>query len=178
MESVPIHRQVDTTSPISPTSFHTIIHPFDNLPMIRSHLRPHFVVYNAGMKLIDIKDYEIQYPKLAASFRAITVIYLQWTAPADEAFLAQSMALSAPTEEEESDACAQSIAGSEQSTQTAPGRVSSASNKRSWQADNNQMNLNEETPTKKTRSDKSGDEVMDVAQLAFNVGGSAWNQVL
>ena len=173
MESVPIHLQLDTTSPISPTSFRTIIHPFDNLPMIRSHIRPHFVIYNAGMKLIKTKDYGIQYPTLAVPFSTISVIYLRWTAPANETFLAQAMAPSAPTEEEESDACVQSIAGSEQSTQTALGRVSSASNKRSWQADNNQMNLNEETPTKKTRSDKSGDEVMDVAQLAFNVGGSA-----
>ena len=168
MDSVPIHLQINQNPPISPASFRTIVHPFDDLPIIRSHLRPHFVIYNAALKLVDNAEYQTQHPTLASSFKKILAIYLQWTIPPTEEFLNSRMASSAPSEEEESDACSSVTGLSAQTTQTALGRVSS-SKKRSHLGDNqDEMDFNEETPTKKSRSVKSGG-ILGVPQLAYDI---------
>jgi len=167
MDSVPIHLQINQHPPISPAFFRTFVHPFDDLPIIRSHLRPHFVIYNAALKLLDDADYQNQHPTLADSFEEILAIYLQWTAPPTEEFLNSSIAPPAPSEEEESDACSSVTGISVQSTQTAAGRVS-GSKKRSRLGDKqDEMELNEETPTKKSRSVKSGG-ILGVPQLAYD----------
>jgi hypothetical protein len=167
MDSVPIHLQIKQDPPISPAFFRTIVHPFDDLPIIRSHLRPHFVIYNAALKLVDNAEYQNQHPTLANSFEDIVAIYLQWTALPTEEFLNASIAPSAPLEEEESDACSAVTRLSVQTTQTAPGRVS-RSKKRSRLGDNqDEMDFNEETPTKKSRSVESGG-ILGVPQLAYD----------
>ncbi|KIK05673.1 hypothetical protein K443DRAFT_335197 [Laccaria amethystina LaAM-08-1] len=167
MDSVPIHLQIKQDPPISPAFFRTIVHPFDDLPIIRSHLRPHFVIYNAALKLLDNGQYQDQHPTLADSFEEILTIYFQWTAPPTDEFLNASIAPSAPEEEEESDACSAVTRLSVQTTQTAPGRVSGFK-KRSRLGDNqDEVDFNEETPTKKSRSVESGG-ILGVPQLAYD----------
>ena len=58
-------------------------HPFEGFPVLRSHLQPHFVIYNGGKKLFDLEGHEIialgkRYPGIAKMGH----LYNAWTQPA------------------------------------------------------------------------------------------------
>jgi hypothetical protein len=51
MKQVPIHRW-DGNLPVSPRSFKKFIYPFEDFPLIVSHVHPRFVIYDAARKLV------------------------------------------------------------------------------------------------------------------------------
>jgi hypothetical protein len=42
---------METTQQAGPTNFSSYYYPFDELPTITSHVHPHFVIYNIGLKM-------------------------------------------------------------------------------------------------------------------------------
>lgn len=168
MDSVPIHLQINQDPPMSPAFFRTIVHPFDDLPIIGSHLRPHFVIYNAALKLADDEKYQSQHPTLAESLQEILSIYLRWTVTPTRKFLNSPITPSAPSENEEPDACSSVTGHSAQTTQTAPGRVTRSSKLSRIGDIQDERVFNEETPMKKSGSVKSGG-MLGAPRLAYKI---------
>ena len=79
MEKEPILHQDITDTPLSTGHFSFHLYPFKTLPLLKSHIHPKFVIFNAGAKLADLATADIS--KLVENFpglSSVITIYDAW----------------------------------------------------------------------------------------------------
>jgi hypothetical protein len=91
MRQVPIHRQIrscEETESIKKDDFMTFLYHYDGLS-VKSHVQPHFIVYNAGLKLVKhLKELIKEFPALERPMSRTLAVFNSWTSlPPPEDFL-------------------------------------------------------------------------------------------
>jgi hypothetical protein len=91
MRQVPIHRQIrscEETELIKKDDFMTFLYHYDSLS-VKSHVQPHFIVYNAGLKLVKhLKELIKEFPALERPMSRTLAVFNSWTSlPPPEDFL-------------------------------------------------------------------------------------------
>lgn len=84
MKRVPIHCQRnnpdDDGSALKATDFTFYAYPYENFPVIISHVHPRYVIYNAGQKISrNCRTYLEEYPSLALDILGVKDTYEAWT---------------------------------------------------------------------------------------------------
>ena len=79
MEDVAIMFQQTVTQPLATEHFQVHVHPFDTLPLLPSHIRPHFVIYQAGTALDKLHIEEgIRIVEENPLLRKVVALYDAW----------------------------------------------------------------------------------------------------
>ena len=86
MKQVAIHRRNEAVGINSPGAFMTFVYPYENFPVIVSHIHPRFVICNSGQKLHDLDKFEAFQKgdkELDDRLEKASLLYYEWTHPKD-----------------------------------------------------------------------------------------------